>query len=110
MAKAARKKNPAVAMIEFSRTRDIPFNRIRLSDSNVRETDVEADERVLAAARARHGTPLRLTATEERLEDVLETEGASGAWDCNFNGGHQGHSLKSFEGSAVAVRLIPISA
>jgi len=32
MAKAARKKNPAVAMIEFSRTRDIPFNRIRLSD------------------------------------------------------------------------------
>jgi len=41
MAKAARKKNPAVAMIEFSRTRDIPFNRIRLSDSNVREIDVE---------------------------------------------------------------------
>lgn len=42
MAKAAtRKKNPAVAMIEFSCTRDIPFNRIRLSDSNVREIDVE---------------------------------------------------------------------
>jgi len=42
MAKAARKKTPAVApMIEFSRTRDIPFNRIRLSDSNVREIDVE---------------------------------------------------------------------
>jgi len=41
MAKAARKKNPAVAMIEFSRSRDIPFNRIRLSDSNVREIDVE---------------------------------------------------------------------
>lgn len=42
MAKAAtRKKNPVVAMIEFSRTRDIPFNRIRLSDSNVREIDVE---------------------------------------------------------------------
>ena len=41
MAKAARKKNPVAAMIEFSRTRDIPFNRIRLSDSNVREIDVE---------------------------------------------------------------------
>ncbi|MBP1847856.1 ParB family chromosome partitioning protein [Rhizobium petrolearium] len=43
MAKAARKsKKPTVAMIVFSRSRDIPFNRIRLSDSNVRETDVEA--------------------------------------------------------------------
>jgi ParB family chromosome partitioning protein len=43
MAKAARKsKKPATAMIVFSRSRDIPFNRIRLSDSNVRETDVEA--------------------------------------------------------------------
>lgn len=43
MAKAAKKsKKPAVAMIVFSRSRDIPFNRIRLSDSNVRETDVEA--------------------------------------------------------------------
>jgi ParB family chromosome partitioning protein len=43
MAKAARKsKKPAVAMIVFSRSRDIPFNRIRLSESNVRETDVEA--------------------------------------------------------------------
>ena len=43
MAKAAsRKKNPVAAMIEFSRSRDIPFNRIRLSDSNVRETDVGA--------------------------------------------------------------------
>ena len=42
MAKAARKKTPAVApMIEFSRSRDIPFNRIHLSDSNVREIDVE---------------------------------------------------------------------
>lgn len=42
MAKATtRKKKPVVAMIEFSRSRDIPFNRIRLSDSNVREIDVE---------------------------------------------------------------------
>ncbi|WP_296739699.1 chromosome partitioning protein ParB [Mesorhizobium sp.] len=41
MAKAAKKK-PAPAIIVFSRARDIPFNRIRLSESNVRETDVEA--------------------------------------------------------------------
>ncbi|MCP4561756.1 MAG: chromosome partitioning protein ParB [Bosea sp.] len=44
MAKAAARKKArttAVAMIEFSRSRDIPFNRIRLSDSNVREIDVE---------------------------------------------------------------------
>lgn len=41
MAKATRKK-PVAPMIVFSRARDIPFNRIRLSDSNVRETDVEA--------------------------------------------------------------------
>ena len=41
MAKAARKK-PVAPMIVFSLARDIPFNRIRLSDSNVRETDVEA--------------------------------------------------------------------
>lgn len=41
MAKAARKK-PVAPMIVFSRARDIPFNRIRLSDSNVREADVEA--------------------------------------------------------------------
>ena len=42
MARAAKKKKPALQMIEFSRARDIPFNRIRLSDSNVREIDVEA--------------------------------------------------------------------
>lgn len=42
MARAARKKSAAVPMIVFSRARDIPFNRIRLSDSNVREVDVEA--------------------------------------------------------------------
>lgn len=41
MAKAAKKK-PASAIIVFSRARDIPFNRIRLSEANVRETDVEA--------------------------------------------------------------------
>ena len=42
MAKAAKTKKRSVPMIVFSRARDIPFNRIRLSDSNVRETDVEA--------------------------------------------------------------------
>ncbi|MBA4203746.1 MAG: chromosome partitioning protein ParB [Polymorphum sp.] len=42
MARAARKKSAAVPMIVFSPARDIPFNRIRLSDSNVREVDVEA--------------------------------------------------------------------
>jgi ParB family chromosome partitioning protein len=41
MARAAKKKSTP-AMIVFSRARDIPFNRIRLSDSNVRETDIEA--------------------------------------------------------------------
>lgn len=40
MAKAAKKKS-AVAMIVFSQSRDIPFNRIFLSDSNVREINVE---------------------------------------------------------------------
>ena len=42
MARAAKKKKPALPMIEFSRARDIPFNRIRLSADNVRETDIEA--------------------------------------------------------------------
>ncbi|WP_406871941.1 chromosome partitioning protein ParB [Aminobacter sp. P9b] len=40
MAKAAKKK-PAVALIVFSQSRDIPFNRIFLSESNVRELNVE---------------------------------------------------------------------
>ncbi|GGB12822.1 chromosome partitioning protein ParB [Brucella endophytica] len=56
MAKAAKKRAP---MIVFSRARDIPFNRIRLSDSNVRESDVEAglDE---------------LTSDIERREDLVQ--------------------------------------
>lgn len=40
MTKAAKKKS-AIAMIVFSQSRDIPFNRIFLSDSNVREINVE---------------------------------------------------------------------
>jgi len=41
MARTAKKKSTP-EMIVFSRARDIPFNRIRLSDSNVREIDIEA--------------------------------------------------------------------
>ena len=39
---ARAKKKPVLEMIEFSRARDIPFNRIRLSNDNVRETDIDA--------------------------------------------------------------------
>ena len=35
---------------------------------------------------------------------------ASYAWRCDFYGGHQYDDIKSFEGSAVAVRLIPLTA
>ncbi len=38
-----------------------------------------------------------------------ETFGASYAWGCYFSNGNQGNYHKSFECSAVAVRLIPIS-
>lgn len=41
MARAARKSKTPLPMIVFSTARDIPFNRIRLSKDNVRETDVE---------------------------------------------------------------------
>lgn len=41
MARAAKKK-PVLELIEFSRARDIPFNRIHLSNDNVRETDADA--------------------------------------------------------------------
>lgn len=39
----------------------------------------------------------------------LETEGASCAWGCYFDNGTQFSSRKRFEGSAVAVRLIPLA-
>ena len=39
---ARAKKKPVLEMIEFSRARDIPFNRIHLSADNVREIDVDA--------------------------------------------------------------------
>lgn len=41
---------------------------------------------------------------------LQETEGASYAWLCYFDYGLQNGYRKSFEGSAVAVRSIPVSA
>ena len=41
MARNTKKKTPVSAMIEFSRSRDIPFNRIRLSENNVREIGID---------------------------------------------------------------------
>ena len=40
----------------------------------------------------------------------LETSGASYAWSCLFGNGNTTSYRKSYEGSAVAVRLIPLSA
>ena len=37
-----------------------------------------------------------------------EHQNASRAWLCNFDDGSQHFTYKSFEGSAVAVRLIPL--
>jgi hypothetical protein len=37
-------------------------------------------------------------------------EDASVAWNCNFSYGNQSNLLKSYEGAAVAVRLIHITA
>lgn len=39
-----------------------------------------------------------------------EQDGASFAWVCTFGTGFQGYYRQSFEGSAVAVRLIPLTA
>ena len=41
---------------------------------------------------------------------TADTQGASFAWVCGFGYGGQNYDHKSFEGSAVAVRLIPLSA
>lgn len=46
---------------------------------------------------------------QPRWHWTSEEYDASSAWYCVFNGG-QGYDHKSFEGSAVAVRLIPLSA
>lgn len=39
---------------------------------------------------------------------TADTQGASYAWVCNFGNGTQYHPHESYEGSAVAVKLIPI--
>ncbi|WP_431512588.1 hypothetical protein [Variovorax sp. DAIF25] len=41
---------------------------------------------------------------------TCESYDASYAWYCNFDDGHQLTSRKSYEGCAVAVRLIPLTA
>ena len=41
---------------------------------------------------------------------TADEHSASYAWYCTFDEGSQGLTLKSYEGSAVAVRLIPLSA
>ena len=62
---ARAKKKPVLELIEFSRARDIPFNRIRLSESNVRETDVEAGHRAQRLHEAvGEGYPLRESGRE----------------------------------------------
>lgn len=52
--------------------------------------------------------------TKDRLQPerhwTADEHSASYAWHCNFDHGHQYGNLKSFECSAVAVRLIPLSA
>ena len=45
----------------------------------------------------------------EQWHWTADTQGASCAWDCHFDNGYQDCDHKSFEGSAVAVRLVPIS-
>jgi hypothetical protein len=39
-----------------------------------------------------------------------EPDGASYAWGCDFTDGFQNDGHRSFEGAAVAVRLIPLTA
>ena len=47
---------------------------------------------------------------QPRWHWTSEEDGASYAWYCNFSGGYQNGSHKSYEGCAVAVRLIPLTA
>ena len=48
------------------------------------------------------------TLLRPRWHWLQETEGASYAWHCHFDGGSQDILHKSYEGSAVAVRCIPL--
>jgi hypothetical protein len=47
---------------------------------------------------------------QPRWHWTSEEDDASFAWCCGFDGGNQGYYRKSYEGSAVAVRLIPLTA
>ncbi len=82
MARAAKKKT-TIPMIVFSRARDIPFNRISLSDSNVRETNVEAglDELTFDIERREdlvQGLNVRAILDERRQRDRLLRD--AGGW------------------------------
>ena len=72
MARVAKKKKPVLELIKFSRARDIPFNRIHLSNDNVREVDVEAglDE---------------LTFDIERREDLIQGINVRAVLDADGN-------------------------
>lgn len=50
------------------------------------------------------------SALQPRWHWTSDKEDASSAWGCYFNSGTQGYGRKSCEGSAVAVRLIPLTA
>ena len=50
------------------------------------------------------------SALQPRWHWTSEEEDASSAWFCGFGDGHQGYSHKSYEGGAVAVRQIPLTA
>ena len=50
------------------------------------------------------------SALQPRWHWTSEEEDASYAWICNFLYGNQGFNLKSYEGGAVAVRQIPLTA
>lgn len=47
---------------------------------------------------------------DPRWHWTSEEDDASSAWGCDFYGGLQNDFHKSYEGSAVAVRLIPLTA
>ena len=50
------------------------------------------------------------SALQPRWHWTSEEEDASSAWYCGFGNGHQNVSHKSYEGGAVAVRQIPLTA
>ena len=50
------------------------------------------------------------SALQPRWHWTSEEEDASSAWFCGFGDGNQGNSHKSYEGGAVAVRQIPLTA